>query len=444
MLSNKSRNEWVDLCYKHWTPSAAKLYRIANTGLELSARDCRVTDHRGRSFIDCACSYGIFLVGHANPTVKASSISQLHQLSTTPPGFPNQPQLELSEKLRTIVPGEWGAVTYTMTGAEAIEQVIRFLLSIQAPRNRIVIMEQAYHGKTLATMNILGQNIDRNEYGLNRENIIFIPYGDFTALESAINEQVAAVFVEPILGGAYLRVPPKGYIQRIRALCDQFGCLMVADEIQTAFGRCGKWFAIEYDRVIPDIIVLSKGLTGGYAAIAAVLYSSVLSKQASTSIPISRNGGQPYACATALGAIEALERDQLIERSGLAADKLGKGLQLLAAKYPQIIIDAPAIGLMTGLRLRGAVFEALLSMELTRRGVHAGHSMNEKASEPVLRFYPPLTISDEDVSLVLDAIDQSLSMITSKSKWQLKLISPVIHNLYKIPYSWLSKGASHD
>lgn len=443
MLSNKTRNEWIDICFKNWTPSAAKLYRIANTGIEQSASDCLVMDHRGRSFIDCACSYGIFLVGHSNPTVKAHSLSQLNQLSTVPFGFKSRPQLELSEKLKVIVPGEWGLVNYTMTGAEAIEQIIRFVLPIQAPKKRIIVMQKSYHGKTLATMNILGQSYDRNEHGLNRENIVFIPYGDFDALEDAINDQVAAVFVEPILGGAYLQIPPKGYIKYIRDLCDAFGCLLVADEIQTAFGRCGKWFAIEYDDIVPDIIVLSKGLTGGYAAVAAIMYSKALSAQAA-SVNFSRNGGQPYACATALGAIEILERDQLIEKSQQTADNLGHGLRRLAEEYPQIIIDAPAIGLMTGLRLRGAVFEALLSMELTKRGIHAGHSMNEKASEPVLRFYPPLTISDNDISSVLSAISDSLSVIAKKPKWQLRVMSAMIHNLYKVPYSWLRKGANND
>lgn len=446
MFASKPRREWVEKCYRHWTPSAAKLYRVANTGIERDASGCQVTDHRGRSFIDCACSYGIFLVGHANPRVRHASLQQVQDLACIPSGLPSRASVELSRRLRERVPGQWGEVRYTMTGAEAIEQVLSYVLRRQVPRQRIVVMQHGYHGKTLATMNILGQQHGRNEHGLNRDVIDFIPYGDMAALDRAITDQTAAVFVEPILGGAYLRVPPKGYVRRIRERCDATGAIMVADEIQTAFGRCGKWFAVEYDDVVPDIMVLSKGLTGGYAAIAAVLYASHFDQGERAHIRpgTSRNGGQPFACATALAALDALVEDDLIERSAPAAERLGKGLQRLAASYPEIIEDAPAIGLMTGIRLRGAVFEALISTELMRRGVHAGHSMDERAVSPVLRFYPPLTITLAQVDQVLQALAEALAVVARLPRWKQRLLRPVIGNLYKLPFALLPKGAVDD
>lgn len=437
-------NSLVDDCYKHWTPSAAKLYRIANTGIERSASGAVVTDHRGKHFIDCACSYGIFLVGHQNPQVKNASQQTLNRMAWQPEGMVHASQRELSETLKRLVPGEWGDVRYTMTGAEAIEQTLRYVLQRQRPRQRIVVMRNAYHGKTLTTMAILGQQADSNQHGLNRTSVDFIPYGDFAALDRAITDDVAAVYIEPILGGAYLTLPPTGYNHRIRELCTAHGCLMIADEIQTAFGRCGKWFAVDYDEVIPDIMVLSKGLTGGYAAIAAVLYSKALiDSQALDEREqwTSGQGGLPYACETALAAIRTLENEQLIERSKGASDLLCKGLQRLARVYPHIIIDAPAIGLMTGLRLKGAVWEALISMELTKRGVHAGHSMNEKASAPVLRFYPPLTITEAQIREVLQALEESLETVAAKPRWVLKLMAPIIRNLYRIPYAMTPRSA---
>ncbi|WP_191830425.1 aspartate aminotransferase family protein [Pseudomonas fluorescens] len=439
MLTKKSRNAWIDACYQHWTPSAAKLYRIANTGVEQSANDCLVTDHRGTEYLDCACSYGIFLIGHGNPVVRAAAAAQLGTLAAVPAGTVSTEQIRLTEKLREIVPGEWGQVRYTMTGAEAIEQVLRYVLATRAPKNRIVVMQQSYHGKTLATMNILGQQHASNELGLNRQDVVFIPYGDFQALESAITTDTAAVFIEPILGGAYLRLPPAGYLKRIRERCSAAGALLVADEIQTAFGRCGKWFAIEYEDVVPDIIVLSKGLTGGYAAIGAILYGAHLSHH--SAMDTTSQGGQPYACSVALAAIEVLTSQRLIEKSKAAANALGTGLQRLANKYPTVIKDAPAIGLMTGIRLNGAVYEALICTALGRKGIHAGHSMNEKAKQPVLRFYPPLTITLAQVEHVLTELEQVLDSVSSQPRWKLKLLSGVISNLYKLPYAILPKGS---
>jgi putrescine aminotransferase len=437
-------DQLLDDCYKHWTPSAAKLYRIAKTGIEHTAGGAIVTDHRGNHFIDCACSYGIFLVGHQNPQVKNASQRQLNRMAWQPEGLSHDSQRLLSETLKRLAPGEWGDVRYTMTGAEAIEQTLRYVLKRQFPRQRIVVMRNAYHGKTLTTMAILGQQYRSNQHGLNRLSVDFIPYGDFTALEEAIDDQVAAVYIEPILGGAYLTLPEKGYNTRIRELCSAHGCLMIADEIQTAFGRCGKWFAVDYDNVVPDIMVLSKGLTGGYAAIAAVMYSRALIDHMPLD-PLENlvcgQGGLPFACETALAAIRAIEDNRLIEQSLAASAMLGQGLERLAEMYPQIISDAPAIGLMTGIRLKGAVWEAMISMELTKRGVHAGHSMNEKASAPVLRFYPPLTISVDEVRQVLMALEESLEVVAAKPRWMLKLMAPIIRNLYLIPYAMTPRSA---
>ncbi|MGH8438065.1 MAG: aspartate aminotransferase family protein [Pseudomonas sp.] len=439
----KSRNAWVESCYRHWTPSAAKLYRIAGTGIEQSANNCIVTDHRGNDYIDCACSYGIFLIGHGNPLVRSSATAQLNSLAMLPTGMVSPEQVKLSTKLREIVPGEWGEVRYTMTGAEAIEQVLRYTLHAQAPkRKKIVVMQQSYHGKTLATMNILGQQYLANEHGLNRKDVVFVPYGDFQALDSAITADTAAVFIEPILGGAYLRLPPAGYLKRVRERCDATGSLLIADEIQTAFGRCGKWFAIEYEDVVPDIIVLSKGLTGGFAAIGAILYGAHLSSNSAMDAP--SQGGQPYACAVALAAIEVLDSQRLVENSKAAAEALGAGLRGLAKKYPAIIKDATAIGLMTGIRLNGAVYEALICAELGRRGIHAGHSMNEKATEPVLRFYPPLTISLAQVEQVVNTLDQVLEIVSLQPRWKLKLLRGLVQHLYRLPFRLLPKGSNDD
>ncbi|RMN80656.1 aminotransferase class III-fold pyridoxal phosphate-dependent enzyme, partial [Pseudomonas cannabina] len=242
----------------------------------------------------------------------------------------------------------------------------------------------------------------------------------------------------------HLQVPPAGYMANIRALCDATDTLLIADEIQTGFGRCGKWFAVQYDDIVPDIMILSKGLTGGYTSFACAMYSQRLSTQ----YPLLEiepdqrtNGGHPVGCASALAAIDFIDNHNLVEASRINGCLLRHGLQRLAQRFPQIVEDVPGVGLMTGLRLRGSVYEALMSMELSKRGVHAGHSMNEKAEHPVLRFYPPLNITPEALRHVLTMTEESLEAIARRPKLAVMAFSLVVRNMYHIPNKLLRSKA---
>jgi len=434
----------LDDCQRHWSASAAKLYRLGKTSVEQHTDGIYVTDHAGKRFIDCACSYGVFIVGHRNPLVREQVQNQLNRMAWVPEGRVHPLQHALSERLRDLVPGHWGDVQYMVSGAEAVEQSLRYVLKVQRNRRGIVVMNGSYHGKTLAAMSILGQQQHHRSYGTQAPQVTYVPYGDFAALQKAVGEGVCAVYVEPILGGAHLQVPPVGYMANIRALCDATDTLLVADEIQTGFGRCGKWFAVQYDEVVPDIMILSKGLTGGYTSFACAMYSERLSRQ----FPLAEiepdqrtNGGHPVGCASALAAIDYIEEHDLVEQSRINGGLLRHGLQRLAERYPQIVEDVPGVGLMTGLRLRGSVYEALMSMELGKRGIHAGHSMNEKAQRPVLRFYPPLNITPEALRHVLTMTEESLEAIARRPKLGGKAFSLVVRNMYQIPNKLLRSKA---
>ncbi|WP_422776289.1 aspartate aminotransferase family protein [Pseudomonas mediterranea] len=442
----RPHEQLLDDCQRYWSASAAKLYRLGKTSVEQQTDGIHVTDHTGKRFIDCACSYGVFIVGHRNPMVREQVQVQLNQMAWVPEGRRHPLQDKLTERLCQLVPGEWGDVQYMVSGAEAIEQSLRYALRIQPHRRRIVVMSGSYHGKTLAAMSILGQRQNHSSYGIAAPDVTHVPYGDFAALQKAVGEGVCAVYVEPILGGAHLQMPPLGYMANLRALCDATGTLLVADEIQTGFGRCGKWFAVQYDDVVPDIMILSKGLTGGYTSFACAMYS----KRLATQFPLSEiepdtrtNGGHPVACASALAAIDYIEQNNLVEQSRINGGLLRHGLQRLALRYPRIVEDVPGVGLMTGLRLRGSVYEALMSMELSKRGIHAGHSMNEKAKRPVLRFYPPLSIAPDALRHVLAMIEEALEAIDRRPKLAVKAFSLVVRNMYQLPNKWLrSKEAS--
>lgn len=437
MKSALSLEKLLDDCEHYWSASAAKMYRISKTSVEATCDGVYVTDHTGKRFLDCACSYGVFITGHRNPAVKRAVQDQLSVLAMVPQAHSHTLREQLSQRLIALAPGKWGKVSYAVSGAEAIEQTMRYVLKVKNDRTGIVVMANSYHGKTLAAMPILGQQQHHKAYGSSSHEVTYVPYGDITALERALGEGVCAVYVEPILGGAHLEVPPLGYLSNIRALCDATGTLMVVDEIQTAFGRCGKWFAIEYDGIVPDIMVLSKGLTGGYTSFACAMYSEALTRACSTAELAEENtmptGGHPAACASALATIDYIQDNDLISKSQRNAGLLRQGLIKISAQYPKIVEDVPGVGMMTGLRLRGSVYEALMCLELSKRGVHAGHSMNEKATNPVLRFYPPLIIERAQIHEILKAVASSLEAISQRSDIGISLFAFVVRNMYRIP-----------
>lgn len=441
MQISLNRKKLLNECEQFWSASAAKLYRLANTNAEYSTEDIYVKDHTGKSYIDCACSYGVFIVGHQNPVVRSLAVPQLSTLAWANNDKNHDSRNKLTERLQNLVRGEWGDISYMVSGAEAIEQTLRYVLKIQAHKQNIIVMKNSYHGKTLAAMNILGQDQHHSSYGKLSSEVIFIDYGDINALKNALGETGAkAVYIEPILGGAHLTIPSKGYLSQVAELCKNTRTLLVADEIQTAFGRCGEMFAVDYEKVVPDIMVLSKGLTGGYASIACVLYSKQLIEKYPLSLvdkDMKTNGGHPFACSAALGAIEYIEKNNLVEASKQKGKFFAEGLAKLAKKYSSIIHDAPAIGLMTGLRLKGSVYETLICMELGKRGIHAGHSMNEKATSPVLRFYPPLQIEQKNLEHILAMLDESLAVISNYPKPLVIALQYFVTNMYRLPNSLL-------
>lgn len=433
------RQAVINASGKYWNPTAATLFQIAHRTIESHAENTTVVDEEGNKYLDFACSYGVFIVGHCNSHVQQSVLKQIHHLATTPYGLTTPVTATLMKTITDLLPGDLNRVFFANSGAEAAEIALRAVLAHQAPRRKVVVAVNSYHGKTMGALNILGQQNHRLPFQPLMSDVEFVPYGDAKAMEAAIGNGVAAVFIEPILGGAYLMVPPPGYLKQVETLCRQTNSLLVVDEIQTGFGRAGKMFAIEFDQVSPDIILLSKGITGGHASIAiAVMTDAVVDKINSIEgLPprylASESGGSPYACAAALASIEFIRDRNLPERASKLGQRLKSGLEEAARKYPHLIIDAPAIGLMTGIRVRNPAVETAITVELGKHKVHVGHSMNESAKHPVLRFYPPLTVSEEEIDQAIAALHQALATLAQKPTLFYDLFNQLVKRQYQLP-----------
>lgn len=437
-----NRLQVIETCDKHWNPSAATLYHISHRTIEKKAFGSWVYDEEGNKFLDFGCSYGVFIVGHGNSVVRDRVTDQVRRLGTRPYGVTDGNTPALMKKLASLLPGDLERFIFTNSGAEASEVALRIALAAQFPKTKIVVIQNSYHGKTLGALNILGQQNHRTHFSPSFKNVLFVPFGDIVAMKDAIGDGAAAVFVEPILGGPYLQVPPAGYIKQIEVLCRSTGTILVADEIQTAFGRAGRMFGVNYDDVSPDMMILSKGLTGGHAAVAALAVSKRLADviEADNSLPASYmasgSGASPYSMAAALAALDVIVDNDLPARATKLGTRLLSGMRKIASQYPQLILDVPGIGLMTGLKVRNPAIETAITVVIGRKGIHVGHSMNESAKHPVLRFYPPLTVSEEEIDQCLSALDETLKQVASRPLVAFDLLNEIIKRQYRLP-RWL-------
>jgi len=442
-----NRLQVIDTCDKHWNPSAATLYHISHRTIEKSSSGSWVYDEEGNRYLDSGCSYGVFIVGHGNVVGKERVTQQVRRMGMRPYGVTDSNTPALMKKLASILPGDLERFVFTNSGAEASEVALRIALAAQYPRKKIVAIENSYHGKTLGALNILGQRNHRTHFSPTFKDVQFVPFGDIVAMKDAIGDGAAAVFIEPVLGGPYLQIPPAGYLKQVEVLCRNTGTLLVADEIQTAFGRAGSMFGVDYDKVTPDMMILSKGLTGGHAAVAALTISRQLAeivdsdKELSASFTGSGSGASPFSMAAALAALEVIMDDDLPARAVLLGTRLLSGMRKIASQYPKLILDVPGIGLMTGLKVRNPAIETAITVVIGRKGVHVGHSMNESAKHPVLRFYPPLTVTEEEIDRCLGALEETLKQVASRPLIAFDILNQIIKRQYRLPRWFLFKLA---
>ncbi|WP_096087418.1 aspartate aminotransferase family protein [Agaribacterium haliotis] len=434
----EKKEQVIEACERFWSPSAALLYRLSHKTLESHAKGSWVFDEEGERYLDFACSYGVFVVGHGNPEVKQAAREQLSTMAAKVPGLANVPMLKLMRELSASLPADLERCWFTSTGAEACELAVRAAFMLQQ-RKKLVVIENSYHGKTLGALGFLGQSAHRLPFGKLMRDIEYVAFGDVEALERAVGDGAAAVLVEPVLGGPFLQVAPAGYLTKIRQLCDQTQTLMITDEIQTGLGRAGRLYAIDYEKVVPDMTLLSKGLTGGYSPFAALVmrqktYQNLLDSELyDARLLRTSNGASAYSCAVALAALRFIKNNKLAERSALLGERLLTGLKRIASRYPDLIVEARGIGLMTGLKLRNSAVESAVSIIMNKEGVHTGHSLNESIDQPILRFYPPLTVSEDEIDFCLDKLELAMSKLAKRPLWLLDLFDKLARRQYKIP-----------
>lgn len=293
-----------------WDKSLQSNYGVPHLTL-VSGKGSVVTDVEGNDYLDLLGGIATNILGHAHPAITSAVSKQISTLGHVSNFYIHPGVVALAEKLQSLTGDNGARVFFCNSGAEANEAALK--LSRKTGRKRIVATQGAFHGRTMGALSLTGQPAKRDPFKPLVPGITHVPFGDLEAMKRKVTRKTAMVIVEPILGEAGVVMPPPGYLKGIREMCDQTGALMVLDCVQTGMGRTGEWFGYEYEGIVPDVITLAKGLGGGLplGAMIALGRTSHLFQPGDHG---STFGGNPVACASALAAIDVIEKKALLKK----------------------------------------------------------------------------------------------------------------------------------
>lgn len=357
-----------------------------------------VWDITGKEYIDCAGSYGTCIVGHCHPKVVEAIKQQAERLISCHGSLYNDMRAELLQKIVQITPKGLNKVFLSNSGAESIECAIKLARKFTG-KTEIIALIGSFHGKTMGALSATWDKKYREPFKPLVPDFKHVPPDDAEKIEEAITEKTAAVIVEPIRGEGGIRVPPEGYLKCLRDICSEKGVLLIFDEVQTGFGRTGKLFACEHWNVVPDILCVSKPIAGGLPIGVTVAREEVMSSF-KVGEHTSTFGGNPLICAAACAAIDVLLGERLHERAAILGEYFKKELAKLSQKY-RIIREIRGLGLMLGMEFKLEVFNIL--MKSMDRG-----AIILDAGKNVLRFLPPLVITEQQIDRVISILDSVL------------------------------------
>jgi acetylornithine/LysW-gamma-L-lysine aminotransferase len=358
-----------------------------------------VWDIDNKEYIDCMGGYGVALVGHRNERVVNAIKAQIGRILTVHSSFYNKTREEFLENLIKVAPKGLSQVHLNNSGSESVEAAIKFARKFSGKKG-MVAMKGSYHGKSMGALSLTFNPKYRKSFQPLVEKVSFSSYGDIDELRDTVDKDTAFVILEPIQGESGIHVPPDSFLQDVRKLCDENKILLIFDEIQSGLGRTGSMWAADHWKTVPDIMCVAKGIAGGVPMGVTLVRPDILSamKKGEHS---STFGGNPLSCAAGTATIQALTQDGLIENAKNLGQKLQHGLEELKSKH-KIIREVRGKGLMIGVELRFEVKDIL--MEGIKNGILLLYS-----GRNILRFLPPLVISEEDVTKILKILDELLT-----------------------------------
>jgi len=362
----------------------------------------RVWDSNGKEYLDFVAGIAVCSLGHSHPAVVDSIKRQAETLMHVSNLYHIEPQIAFASQL--VENSFADKVFFCNSGAEANEGAIKlarkYASEHMAPQCReLITMKDSFHGRTLATISATGQKKIQVGFDPLPEGFKYVPFNDLAALEDAVTDQTCGVLLEPIQGEGGIRIPADDYLREVRALCDEKGILMILDEVQVGMGRTGRLFAYEHDEVKPDIMTLAKALGNGFPLGALLATDRV----ASAFVPGSHGstfGGNPLAMAAGLAVLDTLLTRGVLENCRRVGSYFLECLKKLQEKYP-FIREVRGKGLILGMEL------TIAGADLVRSCMEKGLLIN-CTNENVLRFVPPLIITEADIDRAVEILDRAM------------------------------------
>jgi LysW-gamma-L-lysine/LysW-L-ornithine aminotransferase len=353
-------------------------------------------DAAGRAYIDCAAGHGVANVGHCHPRVVAAIQEQAATLLTCQEAFYNDQRALLLHELAALLPAGLDRLFLCNSGAEAVEAAIK-LARASTGRPQIIAAMRGFHGRTLGALSATWEQHYRTPFQPLLPQFSHVPYNNLAALEAAITDETAAVLLEVIQGEGGVRPGTAEFLQGAQRLCREHGALLLLDEVQTGFGRSGRWWACEHADLTPDVLILAKSIAGGVPMGAIAIGPRAGMFSAGTHG--STFGGNPLACAAARATLAVLQVEHLPEQAATKGEWLLRQLHALPARR---IREIRGLGLMVGIELRERATTYIQALQ--ERGVLA-----LPAGPTVIRLLPPLVISVEQLGAVVAALDEVLA-----------------------------------
>lgn len=391
------------------SPGKVAMYKALGTAIVPGRREgVRVWDLDGkRSWIECRSAGGVFNLGHRPPRVIAAVRQALDTLDIGDHVLMSQHRAALAKRLAELTPGDITYTVFGVGGGEAIDLAIK-LARGYTRKPGIISMEGGYHGCTgfaLAATTGFGDKFAPLAPGFRK-----VPFGNIEALAAAIDKDTAAVIAETIPATAGMLIPPPDYFPRVRELCDEAGVLLIIDEVQAGLARTGRLWAIDEWGVVPDIIVLGKGMSGAVYPISATCYRPHLQAffDSDPFIHISTYGGADLGCVACLAMLDQITEPGFLEHVREMGDRFAAGFQRLRQKHPAIFTGVRQRGLMIGLEMANDACGPLMTRAMGEHGVIAIFSHLRPSS---LQIMPPLIIEAAEVDEVLDALDASFGEV---------------------------------
>ena len=348
-----------------------------------------LVDTQGQEFIDCLGGFGIFNVGHRNPVVVSAVENQLAKQPLHSQELLDPLRAMLAKTLAALTPGKLKYSFFCNSGTESVEAAIKLAKAYQSPRGKFTFIATsgAFHGKSLGALSATAKSTFRKPFMPLLPGFRHVPFGDINAMRTMLSEckktgdDVAAVILEPIQGEGGVILPPTGYLPAVRKLCDEFGALLILDEVQTGMGRTGKMFACEHENVQPDILCLAKALGGGV---------------------------MPIGATVATEEVFSVLFDNPSAQAAQKGDMLLDGFRLLAQEYPDLVNEVRGKGMLMAIEFVDNEIGYDFASEMFRQRVLVAGTLNNAKT---IRIEPPLTLTLEQCEQVLKAARKALAAL---------------------------------